>query len=132
MVSPKAVGSNLRSARKSLGMTQEEASSALGISRSAISLIESGKRQVNSSELARFASLYHKTISELLDPEAIWKAYRNSWSFIRASPGAIDNETICQRVVERDDRERLLVQRRHPVLNSIDAEVLHFYRCSRK
>jgi len=70
MASLEATGKNLRNARKSLGMTQEEVSSALGISRSAISLIESRKRRVNSTELARFANLYHKTISDLLDPEA--------------------------------------------------------------
>jgi Zn-dependent peptidase ImmA (M78 family)/DNA-binding XRE family transcriptional regulator len=67
----KAIGKNLQNARKSLGMTQAEVSSVLGISRSAISLIELGKRQVNSAELARLANLYHKTISELLDPEAV-------------------------------------------------------------
>jgi len=71
MMSLEAVGKNLRNARRSLGMTQEEVSSALAISRSAISLIESGRRQVSSSELAQLANLYHKTISELFDPEAV-------------------------------------------------------------
>ena len=68
---PRTVSDDLRNARKSLGMTQQEVASALGISRSAISLIESGKRRVSSSELAQLANLYHKTISELLDSEAV-------------------------------------------------------------
>ena len=68
MASPENIGKTLRNARKSLRMTQKEVSSALGISRSAISLIESGKRQVNSTELARLANLYHRTVSGLLGP----------------------------------------------------------------
>ena len=67
MAYPESIGTNLRTARKSLRMTQEEVSSALGISRSAISLIESGKRQVSSAELARLANLYHKNVSGLLE-----------------------------------------------------------------
>ena len=71
MATSEAIGKNLRNARKSIGMTQAEVSSVLGMSRSAVSLMESGKRQVNSSELARLANLYHKTVSELLDPKAV-------------------------------------------------------------
>jgi Zn-dependent peptidase ImmA (M78 family)/transcriptional regulator with XRE-family HTH domain len=66
MASQDTIGENIRNARKSLSMTQEEASSALGISRSALSLMEHGKRRINSTDLARMAELYHKTISDLL------------------------------------------------------------------
>lgn len=69
MIAQKTVGDNLRNIRKSLGMTQGEAASALGISGSTISKIELGKRNVNSTELARIANLYHKTVSELLIPD---------------------------------------------------------------
>ena len=71
MNSSEVIGKNLRNARKSLGMIQEEVSSILGIPRSAISQIETGKRRINSTELARLAKLYHKTISQLLEPEGV-------------------------------------------------------------
>ncbi len=80
MSPPEAVGKNLRNARKSLGMTQVEVSSVLGMSRSAISLIETGKRRINSTEVALLANLYHKTISALLDAEI--SAAENGFSML--------------------------------------------------
>jgi len=59
----KQIGSRLKEAREYLGLSQEEASNIAKISRSAISLIESGQRKLDSVELCALAKLYQKPVS---------------------------------------------------------------------
>src|SRR5688572_12307334 len=59
------IGDRLRAAREYLQLTQEEASDAVGISRSALSLIESGRRKIDALELAAFAKLYGQSVDAL-------------------------------------------------------------------
>ncbi|MGB3624697.1 MAG: helix-turn-helix transcriptional regulator [Henriciella sp.] len=56
------IGARLKAAREYLEISQDEAAGALGVTRSAISLIESGKRKVNAVELSRFAQLYSQSV----------------------------------------------------------------------
>jgi len=58
------LGARLRVAREYLGLTQEEAAKAVGLSRSAISLIESGERKLETLELKRLAELYERPTSD--------------------------------------------------------------------
>lgn len=60
-----SIGDRLRKAREFLELTQEEAATAVGVSRSALSLIEHGRRKVDSEELARFAKLYGQSVDAL-------------------------------------------------------------------
>lgn len=68
----------LKDAREYLGISQEEAAKALKISRSAISLIETGDRKIDSLELMGLSKLYQRPIAYFteddysvdLDPEA--------------------------------------------------------------
>lgn len=72
------IGMRLRQAREYLGLSQEEASEVSKISRSAISLIETGKRKLDSVELMQLAKLYQRPMAYFtdddfsveLDPEA--------------------------------------------------------------
>lgn len=59
----------LREQREYLGFTQLEVAGVLGISRSALSLVESGKRRVRVSELKQLANLYRCSIRYLLGDE---------------------------------------------------------------
>ncbi len=59
----------LRQARESASLTQEVAASELGISRTAISQIESGGRAVTSLELERLARLYRRDLSDFFADE---------------------------------------------------------------
>ena len=59
------IGDRLRQAREYLELKQEEASEAVGLSRSALSMIENGRRKVDVVELARFAKAYGQSIEAL-------------------------------------------------------------------
>ena len=57
----------LRSARKTSHITQAKAAQALGVSRSAVSQMETGHRSVSGLELHRLAQLYQRDIREFLE-----------------------------------------------------------------
>ena len=59
------IGERLRKAREYVELKQEEAAQAVGISRSALSQIENGKRKVDAVELSDFARIYGQTIEHL-------------------------------------------------------------------
>jgi transcriptional regulator with XRE-family HTH domain len=59
------IGDRLRRAREYLELKQEEAAVAVGLSRSALSLVENGRRKVDAVELARFADVYGQSIEAL-------------------------------------------------------------------
>jgi transcriptional regulator with XRE-family HTH domain len=61
----KEMGDRLRTAREYLELSQEEAADAVGMSRSALSLVENGRRKVDAVELARFAEVYGQSIESL-------------------------------------------------------------------
>lgn len=63
----KEIGARLKEAREYLGISQEEASNEANISRSAISLIESGQRKLDSVELCSLANLYQRPISYFIE-----------------------------------------------------------------
>jgi len=54
------IASRLREAREYLGLSQQEVTDATGIPRSAVSLMESGKRSVVAHELTALARLYQR------------------------------------------------------------------------
>src|SRR4051812_33771525 len=60
------IASRLKEARTLSGLSQEHAANKLGLSRPAISEIESGKRKVSAEEIIQFAALYKVDTSWLL------------------------------------------------------------------
>lgn len=52
----------LKEQREYLGYSQEEVADAVGMARSAISLIENGQRKIEVLELSRLAKLYQKSV----------------------------------------------------------------------
>ena len=63
------IGSLLRTTREYLGISQEEAAKAADISRSAMSLIESGQRKLDAVELMELAKLYRKPMAYFTDDD---------------------------------------------------------------
>lgn len=65
----KVVAERLRESRESLGFTQEEVSGALGIPRTSVHAMETGKRSVSALELRRLSRLYRRRVDWLLGEE---------------------------------------------------------------
>lgn len=60
------LGQRLRQAREYVGLSQDDVASVLGVSRPAITLIESGGRKVEAIELNKLATLFGTTVEYLL------------------------------------------------------------------
>jgi transcriptional regulator with XRE-family HTH domain len=58
----KTLGERLREAREYLGFSQDQVATFLGVSRSALSLMESGQRKVDALELKKLAGLYKRSL----------------------------------------------------------------------
>ncbi|HEY4322047.1 MAG TPA: XRE family transcriptional regulator [Gemmatimonadales bacterium] len=67
-ISQTELGRRVRAARESLGLTQEDAATALELARPAVAEIEAGRRVLSSLELFRLASLYGRDMKEFLAP----------------------------------------------------------------
>lgn len=93
----KTLGERLREAREYLGFSQEEVATFLEVSRSALSLMESGQRKVDALELKKLASLYKRSVGYFTGEES------DETSF-----GA-DVKHLARKVAELapDDREEL-------------------------
>ncbi len=63
------LGARLRKARNYLGFKQEDAANVLGIPRTALSDIETGRRKVEAIELQRLAKLYRQSVSHFLSDD---------------------------------------------------------------
>lgn len=62
----KELGSRLRTARESRGLSQQAAAVALNLPRTAITQLEAGSRSVSTLELTRLSELYLQPVSDLL------------------------------------------------------------------
>jgi transcriptional regulator with XRE-family HTH domain len=72
----KTLGERFREAREYLGFSQEEVATYLGVSRSALSNIESGQRKVDALELKKLAGLYKRPVIHFTGEEAQDSTYR--------------------------------------------------------
>ena len=66
----KTLGGRLREAREYLGFSQEEVATFLGVSRSALSNMETGQRKVDALELKNLAGLYKRPASYFTGEES--------------------------------------------------------------
>ena len=64
-----ATGQRLQVARNNIGMSQDDASKEIGVSRVVLAQIESGTRGVSSLELVKLAKLYARTVGSILVEE---------------------------------------------------------------
>jgi transcriptional regulator with XRE-family HTH domain len=72
------LGTNLRDARKRLGLTQEQVAERSGVHATEVSRIENGKRDPRASTLLRLAKAIEMRPGQLLDEEPGQRAGR-SW-----------------------------------------------------
>jgi Zn-dependent peptidase ImmA (M78 family)/transcriptional regulator with XRE-family HTH domain len=93
-----ALGKRLAEARDNAGLSQEQAAAAIGIPRSAISLIESGGRTLSTLELAGLARLYSRPIASFFEPESGTSS--DLLTHCRVAPEFADRPELCQKVEE--------------------------------
>lgn len=91
---------HLREAREFLGLSQEFVAEQLGLSRAAVSAVETNRRKVSSVELKQFARLYHLDLSFFFDEPA-------------ASGRPADDQTVVAlfrttKTLSPEDREQVL------------------------
>ncbi|WP_203718960.1 XRE family transcriptional regulator [Asanoa siamensis] len=67
-VSGESLAARLRAAREEAGLTQAQAAAELGVSRPLLIAIEKGTRIASPAELVKLASIYTKSLSDLLRP----------------------------------------------------------------
>ena len=65
----RTLGERLREAREYIGFSQDQVATYLGVSRSALSNIETGQRKVEALELKKLAGLYKRTVSHFTGAE---------------------------------------------------------------
>jgi len=68
-IDPRELGQRLQAARKARGLTQAEVAERLDVSRTTVTAMESGDRQVRAEELTELARLYGRSIAELVQRE---------------------------------------------------------------
>jgi transcriptional regulator with XRE-family HTH domain len=62
----KLIAARLRQAREYLDFTQDEVAETVGLARTTVTEIESGRRKVSAVELKRFAVLYNRSVDWLM------------------------------------------------------------------
>ena len=114
------IGRRLRRARESRQITQETAGEVLGLQRSAISLMESGQRQVSTLELTRLADLYGRAVEWFVNPNIPVEQEDPVVALFRADPG-LQSEVVqrqalrCLRLLREGASLRQLIGRRSAV-----------------
>lgn len=93
------LGRRLRQARKAWKLTQAEVAEALGISRSAVSEMEAGRRGVSGLELHRLAHLYGRDMADFLEedfePTSTIAALFRRHAKVSLSPCAMESLRRC-------------------------------------
>lgn len=70
-VDPRNLGVRLQEARKATGLTQLDVANQLGMARTTVVAIEKGERRITSHELVQLASLYRRSVSELVSKRVV-------------------------------------------------------------
>lgn len=66
-IDPKVLGNRLQEARNARGLKQQDVADEMDMSRTTIVAIEKGERRIKPDELIKFAKIYGRDVSKLLD-----------------------------------------------------------------
>ncbi len=94
----KDLGSRLRSARESRGLSQQAAAQAIGLPRTAITQLEAGSRSVSTLELTRLSELYLRSVTDLLQEGPTDEDRDVLMALHRAAPGLEDDPATREQV----------------------------------
>ena len=90
------IGSRLQTARRTLGLTQTEAGSHMGMVTSTVSAIEAGKRSVAGSELYEFSQLYQRPVAYFLQTEDLSPSPGFQYLSRLVDDGVLDRSPIVE------------------------------------
>ena len=90
------IGSRLRAARRTLGLTQTDAGRHMGMVTSTVSAIEAGKRSVTGSELYEFSRLYQRPVAYFLQTEDLSTSPGFQYLFRRVEDTVLDRSPIVE------------------------------------
>lgn len=98
-MNPEELGSELKKARETRGLTQQDASEILGVARTTLTAIEKGERRIKASELVQLARAYGKTVGDFVRQERPMSApfqpqFRTAYRALK------ENEVIADEVVD--------------------------------
>ena len=77
-----ALAERLREAREYVGLSQDEVATKLGLTRPAVTNIESGSRKVSATELSAFAKLYGRSLDYLVNGKGTVVAENEKVAFL--------------------------------------------------
>jgi transcriptional regulator with XRE-family HTH domain len=89
------IGARLKEAREYLGLSQQDVATALNLPRTAVSMMESGQRGVDSLELKALAKLYQRPIAFFTGEDEV----------LAADVGA-DVALLAKQVAKLSDQDR--------------------------
>ncbi|MGH7862606.1 MAG: ImmA/IrrE family metallo-endopeptidase, partial [Candidatus Dormibacteraceae bacterium] len=111
---PRELGRRLQEARKSCGLTQQEASDYLGVARTTITAIEKGERRIQPLEIIRLAEYYGRQVDDFVRSGQPVEAFsvqlraalapdqsdeeeitRGTWEFQRLCEDYLELEHLC-------------------------------------
>jgi Zn-dependent peptidase ImmA (M78 family)/DNA-binding XRE family transcriptional regulator len=104
-IEPRLLGQELQNARNRRGLTQAEAAKIIDVSRTTLTAIEKGDRQIRASELIKLAQAYGRNVSDFVRPRppiaAIQPQFRGPY---RPSPE--DEAKIKESVAKLEELSR--------------------------
>ena len=103
MLTQRELGQRLKSARETIGLTQQQVADHVELTRVAISQIESGHRSVNSLELVRLSRLYGRDMASFVEEKPVEKDALAV--LFRAHPDLVQNRIFYKSL--RDAHELL-------------------------
>lgn len=94
------IGSNILKHRRIQGLSQQQIAEYLGITREMISLIETGRREISTSNLNKIADLFGIELAELLEEDQVLQEANVAFSFRTDSNGVdLSNIAAFRRIV---------------------------------
>ena len=87
-----SLGARLKEAREYRGFSQEDVAKYMGVSRSAISLIETGARRLDVLELRKLAKLYECSTEELTGEQPSQAPEQDSIKMVARATAALSPE----------------------------------------
>ena len=82
-IDPKILGNKLQESRNARGLKQQDVADQMNMARTTIVAIEKGERRVNPDELIKFAKIYGRDVSKLLNRVSVARdfvpQFRQNW-----------------------------------------------------